>query len=94
MRKEKYTLNEYYKYADTAQSIMKGWNKVNKTGILINGDGMGGSYKEEWVRMIAYHHWLNQDDLIFLFDRLGICKYQREQILNFEKRFKELQEDK
>jgi len=87
MRKEKYTLNDYYKYAIEANYIMTGWNKVNEKGYVVEvGNGCGAS-NQEWCRNIAYHHWTNKDDLMKLFKKLGLCNDEIENCLSPEKRY-------
>lgn len=89
MHKIKYSLRDYMLYSAKAESIMRGYEKVNKEGWLINGDG-GGISSNNWIDMIAYHHWFNKDDIIKLFHKLGLCNEQIDWILHEEKKRKEL----
>lgn len=92
-RKEKYTLNDYYKYAIVAQQIMSGWLGIDKEGRTFElGHGGIEGFNKEWNRNIAYHHWFNQDDLIQLFYKLGLTDKGIEWILEYNKKIDEVRQ--
>lgn len=76
--KEIISLYKYYKYSLLAYEIMIGWQKVENGVLYYSHKGhLAIEERNKWGEMTAYHHWLNQDDLNLLLNKLGLNEEEK-----------------